>query len=184
MARARMGTTRTYRLDAWADLTATLRRYARALTGSADAADDLTQQTLARLLARNPGKAAHLGYAHATMTRAWLDEQRSVRRRLARLGTLIAAATRSSPGEAARRGASSSVDPAAGREDVAAVNRALDSLPPRRRAAMVLKAVEGLSYEQIGTALGCSVATVRGELHEARKAMRSVLGSDVVKDAR
>lgn len=184
MVRVRMETTGTHSLDAWADLALTLRRYARGLTGSADAADDLTQQTIARLLARSPQKAAHLGYAYAAMTRVWLDEQRSLSRRMARLRAMVAGAG----GSGSRSGGSNGGGGGAGGassfgghatsgllEAGGSVARALDRLPPRRRAVLVLKAVEGLSYEQISVALGCTVATVRGELHEARRAMRSTL---------
>lgn len=168
MVRARMGSTGTHSLDAWADLSATLRRYARGLTGSADAADDLAQQTLARLLTRSPDQPPHLGYAYAAMTRAWMDEQRSLRRRIARLRTIAA-------GLAPGRNSSGTLATAGERHDLrhTALARALDTLPTRRRAALVLRAIEGLRYEQIAAALGCSVATVRGELHEARKALRN-----------
>lgn len=72
----------------WAGTIERLRRIALALTRSPDDADDLTQQTLLTLLSRKPDCADHIGFGRTTMVRLWLDQQRSIRRRLARLGRL------------------------------------------------------------------------------------------------
>lgn len=133
---------------------------ARALTGREDRADDLAQQTIAHLLARAPDKATHLGYAHATMTRLWLDDQRALGRRMRRLAELAARTVLE------RR-------PPPGASEPHAARHAMEALPPARRAILSLRVVGGLSYEQIARSLGVSVATVRSELHEARKAVRS-----------
>lgn len=151
--------------DPWLDLSRRLRSMARVLTLRDDLADDLAQQTIAHLLARAPDKLHHLGFAHATMTRLWLDDQRAHRRRLGRIARLADRLASSRQREA------DSTPPIAG--DAAAQARtAMRSLPPARRAILALRVVAGLSYEQIATSLGCSVSTVRSELHEARKAVR------------
>ncbi|MEZ6234909.1 MAG: RNA polymerase sigma factor [Phycisphaerales bacterium] len=169
-----MSTSQMHSVEAWADLSRTLRRYALGLTGSAEAAEDLAQQTIARLLARRPDKALHVGYAYAAMTRAWVDEQRSLRRRLRRLRAAAAGigggSGRGGDGRPGER-----EDVPARRESVRRVGRAMDALPPRRRAALVLRAVEGLTYEQIAAALGCTPGVVRGELYEARRALRGLM---------
>src|SRR4029079_566363 len=49
-----------------------------------------------------------------------------------------------------------------------AVARAISSLPPKYRAAIVLRDVEGLSYEQIADALKLSEGTVKSRINRAR----------------
>lgn len=56
--------------------------------------------------------------------------------------------------------------------DVAAAMRAL---PEKRRLAVYLADVEGLSYRQIAERAGISVGTVRSCLHRGRRALRTAL---------
>ena len=46
-------------------------------------------------------------------------------------------------------------------------------LPPRQRAAVVLRFYEDLEYAEIGELLGCSEATVRSHVHRALTALRA-----------
>ncbi len=55
------------------------------------------------------------------------------------------------------------------------VNRAIDALPERYRAVLVLRDVEELSNEEMADALGESVASVKSRLHRARMALREQL---------
>jgi RNA polymerase sigma-70 factor (ECF subfamily) len=48
------------------------------------------------------------------------------------------------------------------------VLRALGDLPPKERAALVLRDIEGLSTEEVAEALGSSPATVRSQVATAR----------------
>jgi len=52
------------------------------------------------------------------------------------------------------------------------LQRALGTLPPDFRQAVILADVEGLSYEDIAEAMGCSLGTVRSRLHRGRKLLR------------
>jgi RNA polymerase sigma-70 factor (ECF subfamily) len=52
------------------------------------------------------------------------------------------------------------------------LQRSLDSLPDEFRIAVILADIEGLSYEEIGEAMGCSLGTVRSRLHRGRKLLR------------
>ena len=45
---------------------------------------------------------------------------------------------------------------------------ALDDLPPRYRAAVLLRDVDGLSYHQIGDTLGLTIASVKMRVHRGR----------------
>lgn len=60
----------------------------------------------------------------------------------------------------------------------ATVNRAIEALPEDLRTAIVLRELEGLSYEDIAAAMGCPVGTVRSRIYRAREAIDRKL-SDV-----
>ncbi|WP_432874666.1 SigE family RNA polymerase sigma factor [Kribbella sp. CA-245084] len=56
----------------------------------------------------------------------------------------------------------------------------LQKLPPRQRAALVLRYYEDLTEPQTAEVLGCSVGTVKSQVSDALKKLRTRLGSDVV----
>jgi RNA polymerase sigma-70 factor, ECF subfamily len=67
---------------------------------------------------------------------------------------------------------------AAERHDLARVlDRAIATLRPEYREAVVLRYVEGLSYEEIVEATGQPLGTVKTFLHRARKALAKSLGA-------
>lgn len=51
------------------------------------------------------------------------------------------------------------------------VNRALEELPTELRQAIVLREMEGLSYEDIALAMECPIGTVRSRIFRAREAI-------------
>jgi len=51
------------------------------------------------------------------------------------------------------------------------VNRAVADLPEDLRTAIILREVEGLSYEEIAAAMDCPVGTVRSRIFRAREAI-------------
>jgi RNA polymerase sigma-70 factor (ECF subfamily) len=51
------------------------------------------------------------------------------------------------------------------------VNRSIDSLPEDLRTAIVLRELEGLSYEEIAATMDCPVGTVRSRIFRAREAI-------------
>jgi RNA polymerase sigma-70 factor, ECF subfamily len=55
------------------------------------------------------------------------------------------------------------------------LQRALDHLPFDQRTAIVLREIDGLSYEEIGFSLGIAVGTVKSRLARAREALRAQL---------
>ena len=55
------------------------------------------------------------------------------------------------------------------------LNQALDGLPFDQRIAIVLREIDGLSYEEIAYSLGVAVGTVKSRLTRARQALRSEL---------
>lgn len=59
----------------------------------------------------------------------------------------------------------------AAKEIAAVVNAAMEDLPDDLRQAVVLREIEGLSYEEIAAAMDCPVGTVRSRIFRAREAI-------------
>ncbi len=55
------------------------------------------------------------------------------------------------------------------------IKTALDQLPFDQKTALVLREIDGLSYEEIGFSLGIAVGTVKSRLARARDALRAQL---------
>lgn len=53
--------------------------------------------------------------------------------------------------------------------------KALDQMPFDQRAIIVLREIDGLSYEEIATSLGVAVGTVKSRLARAREHLREIL---------
>ena len=56
------------------------------------------------------------------------------------------------------------------------IRRAIAQLTPAHKAVILMREVEGLSYEEISEILQCSRGTVMSRLHYARKRLQSLLG--------
>ncbi|MGB0646557.1 MAG: sigma-70 family RNA polymerase sigma factor [Bradymonadia bacterium] len=56
-----------------------------------------------------------------------------------------------------------------------AIKRALDKLSDNHRTVILLREIEGLSYEEISIATDCNIGTVMSRLHHARKQLQSFL---------
>jgi RNA polymerase sigma-70 factor (ECF subfamily) len=63
------------------------------------------------------------------------------------------------------------------RETYAALLGALDSLSPALKSAVVLTALQGLSYEEAAVVLGTSEGAIAVRIHEARKQLKGALES-------
>ena len=59
----------------------------------------------------------------------------------------------------------------AAQEIAQAVNTAMDALPEDLRQAIVLREIEGMSYEDIAAAMDCPIGTVRSRIFRAREAI-------------
>lgn len=54
------------------------------------------------------------------------------------------------------------------------VHQALDRLPPKYKAVLTLRDIQGFSCEEIAEIAGCTNATVRWRLHRARRLFKAV----------
>ena len=52
-----------------------------------------------------------------------------------------------------------------------AINRAIAELPDELRTAILLREIEGMSYEEIAQTMDCPVGTVRSRIFRAREAI-------------
>jgi RNA polymerase sigma-70 factor, ECF subfamily len=142
-----------------------LRRYARALLRSPDAADDLVQDTLVRALAK-----IHL-WQPDTDLRAWLftlmhNQYVNFVRKSVREGS-------STPLETAI-----DIGRAPGQQEQLQLRdfkRALEQLPHEQRAVVLLIGLEGLRYEEVAEILNVPVGTVRSRLSRARDTLRHLM---------
>lgn len=63
------------------------------------------------------------------------------------------------------------------RELAAVVGRAIDALPPYHRAVILMREVEGMSYEEMAVAAGVSKGTIMSRLFHARKKLQRALAT-------
>ena len=147
----------------------TLLGFAHALTADPHDAWDLTQETFIRVFRSlsNYRPGTFEGWLHRITTNLFLDMVR--RRNKIRMEALP---------EEYDRVPADTPDP---QQVFDATNldpdlqRALDSLAPEFRAAVVLCDIEGLSYEEIGATLGVKLGTVRSRIHRGRVQLREAL---------
>ncbi len=145
-------------------------RLAYRLTGNQHDAEDLTQDVFVRvfrsLSSYTPGTFE--GWLHRITTNLFLDRVR--RQQRIRFDPLS--------DDAPERLAGKEPNPAQVYDDTHLdddVQRALDSLSPEFRAAVVLCDIEGLSYEEIAATLGVKLGTVRSRIHRGRAQLRATL---------
>jgi RNA polymerase sigma-70 factor, ECF subfamily len=144
-----------------------LRRYARALVGERDRADDLVQDCLVQAIRRR-----HL-FRPGTDLRAWLFRI---------LHNLHVSQTRrpklilvEPSGFDDQLSAPASQD---GRVLLKDLRRGLALLPREQRATLLLIVLEGMRYEDVARVTGVAVGTVRTRLFRARETLRRFLASD------
>lgn len=143
-----------------------LLRFARTLTGDASLAEDAVAETFARVLDGPPlpAGAAARPWLFGVTRHVCLDLQRERSRRRASTGE------RDAPfqPEAEAPGPDSAVT---ARAALAATLADLDALPEDARAALILRAQEGLSYEEIAVALSTTPGAAKVRVHRARAAL-------------
>lgn len=69
------------------------------------------------------------------------------------------------------------------KEEVQEVLEAMAQLPPAYRAALTLRHLQQLSYQEVSEALGIPLGTVKTHLHRARAALKATLAARRGKNA-
>lgn len=144
-----------------------LRRYALVLTRDADRAEDLVQETLSRAIAAAASwrpDASLLTWLLSIQHNIFVSGWRRARTERDALGRLAAV----DKPQAQEAGQAAAVE-------LAQVMDALMTLPDGQREILVLAAVEGLSYREIGEINDIPVGTVMSRLSRAREALRTAL---------
>jgi RNA polymerase sigma-70 factor (ECF subfamily) len=147
------------------DLMPELRRYARSLTGSVDAGNDLVQTAYERVLNRREALDAieqPAGWMRCIIRNVWIDEKRSSRERL------------SVPLEDGEHVGTEDTERALiARSTLVRVRDKVAAMPEEQRSAIMLICVEGLSYQQAAAKLGIPIGTMMSRLYRARLELAS-----------
>ena len=138
-----------------------LRRYARALTGDASAADDLVQDALERALVKQAL------WREGSDLRAWLF---TVMHNVFVNQVRSAVATRTVPMDDAVSDLpqAQSTD----RLEIRDLDAALQALPDEQRAVVLLVGLEQMSYEEAAKVLEVPIGTVMSRLSRGRERLR------------
>lgn len=147
-----------------------LRAFARGLCGRADMADDLVQEALLKAWAAQdrfqPGTSMR-AWTFVILRNAYLTDMRRNRFR----GTY-------DEGVAERI-----LTQPAGQEEplhLSDMHRALLTLPPERREALLLVGAGGFSYEEAAEICGCALGTIKSRVGRARATLNEMLSKDSV----
>ena len=65
------------------------------------------------------------------------------------------------------------------KEKMSLIKAAINSLPPNKKAVVVLRDIEGLSYEEISSVTRLNLGTVKSKLARARQDLRERLKGEV-----
>jgi len=152
---------------------AALFRLALYLTGDGDEAQDITQETYLRAWThldqlRDPALVqawlARIVRNVAEDRRRWWRRRRAVRLDAGLLPELEEVAARAAP-------SMSPSDLLLAAEQASGLRDAVARLPDKLRVVLLLRDLEGASYEQIATLLELPLGTVESRLHRARQAL-------------
>lgn len=147
-----------------------LRRYACALIGSRQDADDLVHECVVRALASRQSwdeiQNAR-AYLFSILHNIYIDGTRSAK---FANRTISLDACRSLPAFAA---------PQPHRLDLMDLERALHQLPDEQRQVVLLIGLEGMSYREVADVLGAPIGTVMSRLSRGREALRQMMNGHV-----
>jgi RNA polymerase sigma-70 factor, ECF subfamily len=143
-----------------------LRAFARSLSGRADLADDLAQETLLRAWANRKS------FTPGTNLKAWLF---TILRNAFYSGLRKSIREVEDPDEVHARNVAVPPSQEEG-VDLDDLQRALERLPAEQCEALVLIGASGFSYEEAANICGCAVGTMKSRVSRARRALIADLG--------
>jgi RNA polymerase sigma-70 factor (sigma-E family) len=135
---------------------ASMVRLAHLLTGSNAAAEDLVQDSFARLHGAWDRVRSPVAYLRTSVVNACQSWHRSRTRERARMRVVGVIDDRVLP-------------------EARELLDAVEQLPYGQRAALVLRYYEGLSEAEIATAMGCRPGTVKSHQHRGLEQLRKVI---------
>ena len=142
-----------------------LRRYARALVGDRDGADDLVQDTLERAVRKfhlwRPGDLR--AWLFSIMHNVFVNQLKA--RRIG-LDVEVDEATLAAP------------IPTVTSVDVIDLQRALLCLAPEQREVVLLVALEDMTYADVSRSLGIPIGTVMSRLSRGREKLRRLMNGE------
>lgn len=149
-----------------------LRAFARGLCGRPDMADDLVQEAMLKAWAAQerfqPGTSMR-AWTFVILRNVYLTDMRRNRFR----------------GEYDEGVAERILTEPAGQEEpihLSDLHRALLTLPPERREALLLVGAGGFSYEEAAEICGCAVGTIKSRVGRARSTIASMIEEGKVPD--
>jgi RNA polymerase sigma-70 factor, ECF subfamily len=153
--------------EAYKDRVYSIAKYS--LGGDEQLASDVTQQVFIKLMTRIGqfrGDSEFATWLYRLVVNTCRDELRKQRRWVPLADSVFMTATvkQSQTGQYASK------------ELARHVQRALGELKPKLRWPILLRYVDGLSYEEIGKVLGCSKGTVASRLNRGHSALSRKLG--------
>ena len=145
-----------------------LRRYARALVGDRDAADDLVQDTLERAVRKfhlwRPGDLR--AWLFSIMHNVFVNQLKG---------------RKNMPHVEIDENMLAAPIPTATSVDVLDMQRGLLELVPEQREVVLLIALEDMSYADVSRALGIPIGTVMSRLSRGREKLRKYMAGDVTR---
>ena len=144
---------------------ASLRRYAILLLGSVTDADDVVQETLARILnqSKNLADVRDLrSYMFATLHNICIDDARRQKRSAGQVPIESVLSTLSSPATQHKR------------LELRDLATALTRLPIEQREVILLVGLEGMSYGDAAKTLGVPIGTIMSRLSRGRESLRQL----------
>lgn len=147
------------------------------LTGNAADAQDLAQEVFLRAFTSLAGfrNEADFGtWLHRLTVNLWLNARQRQKGQVVSLDAPL----QTEEGEVAREVAAAGADPGEAlesRELQELVRQALARLPGEQKVVLILREIEGYSYEEIAGILGCAVGTVKSRLNRARQGLKEIM---------
>ena len=143
-------------------------RFARLMTGSSPAAEDVVQEVFLALM----NDAARYDAGRAALTTYLFGMARRVtRRRLLREHRFVELIN----GDGAEDVAPNASEVLERSDTLQRLRGAILSLPSRYREVVILCDLEGVTYETAAASIGCAIGTIRSRLHRARQLLATKL---------
>jgi RNA polymerase sigma-70 factor (ECF subfamily) len=152
-------------------------RLAFRLTGGADEADSVTQDTFVQAycsLRKFKRRSRLMTWLYSIAVRKAMDLRRE--RQSNRETVSLAEDCPATPGDSRRSAASGPLEALREKEFAALLSDAMMKLPPDQRATLALVAQEGLSYREAARILSFPEGTVAWRVWKARQFLRDALG--------